>query len=130
AFGRRAGFALLAVGWVITLPPCAVGAGRQQARPSLFLAASANSQSHRWRDATRRDQSDVAWLAALLRLSEGAARLSEGAARRRSAGGAGVASSITACIAAVPTSLRAATAVSAEGSRSVMLTRLTTGESK
>src|SRR5437660_9750835 len=56
----------------------------------LFLAASANSQSHRWRDATRRDQSDVAWLAALLRLSEGAARLSEGAARRRSAGGAGV----------------------------------------
>src|SRR5437667_10571371 len=115
---------------------------RRRRRPAagsapLFLAASANSQSHRSRGATRRDQSDVAWLAALLRLSEGAARLSEGAARlsegaarRRSAGGAGVASSITACIAAVPTSLRAATPASAKRSRSVMLTRLTTGESK
>src|SRR5437667_7518505 len=108
---------------------------RRRRRPAagsapLFLAASANSRSHRARGATRRDQSDVAWLATLLRLSEGAARLSEGAARRRSAGGAGVASSITACIAAVPTSLRAATPASAKRSRSVMLTRLTTGESK
>src|SRR6266853_511196 len=91
------------------------------------------------RGASRRDQSDLASSAARLLVSEGAASTRRSATRRstarrsaarRSAGGAGVANSITACTPDAPTSLRAARPVSAKRSRSAMLTRLITGESK
>src|SRR5205823_8995504 len=104
------------------------------AAASSALPAFANSRSYRLRVASRRDQSDVPSCAVRLLLSEGAASRRRSATRRstarRSARGAGVANSITACTPDGPTSLRAARPVSAKRSRSAMLTRLITGESK
>jgi hypothetical protein len=111
------------------IPPGAGGESANHGPASPILQrlppwSGVNSRSHRVRGASRRDQSDVASSAARLLLPEGAA------STRHSGASAGVTNSIRACTPHALTALRAATPVSAKRSRSALLTRLTTGESK